>query len=84
MLRTLRLPPMLNLLYDYDENGVLRKRKKSTNNTMNNLDDAIIISENNLSIFWNVSRNESIDIEDLLEIQELMAGNHLKIGVYTP
>ena len=72
---------MLNLLYDYDENGVLRKRKKSTNNTMNNLDDAIIISENNLSIFWNVSRNESIDIEDLLEIQELMAGNHLKIGV---
>ena len=70
------MPPILNLLYDYDENGVLRKRKNDINNTMITIDDPIFYSENNESIVWNASKNESLNMEDFLELQEYLAGNN--------
>ena len=70
---------MLSLLYNYDENGVLRKRKKDINNTTINLDDGVFFSDNNFSIFWNVSKNESLD--DFSDFQELLAGNHFKLDI---
>ena len=70
------MPPILNLLYDYDENGVLRKRKNDINNTMITIDDPIFYLENNESIVWNASKNESLNMEDFLELQEYLAGNN--------
>ena len=70
------MPPILNLIYEYDENGVLRKRSRDINSTMFNLDDSeVYLTPDNVSIFWNISQND-YKYGDLFELQDLLEGNH--------
>ena len=73
------MPPILNLIYEYDENGVLRKRTRDINSTMFNLDDSeVYLPSDNVSMFWEISQNDSVNMGDLFGLQDLLDGNHFE------
>ena len=80
VLRVSRLPPILSLIYDYDENGVLLKRQQDMNGTMIDLDDDLFIPVDNLTMLWNISKNESVQMEDILSLHNILQGINNRIS----
>ena len=72
--RVSSLPPILSLIYDYDENGVLLKRQKKMNGTMVDLGENLFIPTDNLTMLWNISRNDSVQVPDEFSLHDLFQG----------
>ena len=77
--RVSSLPPILSLIYDYDENGVLLKRQKEMNGTIVDLGEKLFIPTDNLTMLWNISRNDSGQVPDEFSLHDLLHGNKNRI-----
>ena len=76
--RVSSLPPILSLIYDYDENGVLIKRQKEMNGTMVDLGENLFIPTDNFTMLWNISRNDSVEVPDEFNLHDLLQGNRVE------
>ena len=68
----------MSLIYDYDENGVILKRQQDMNGTMVDLGENLFIPADNLTEFLNLNHNESVQIKDILSLQDLLQGKSLR------
>lgn len=68
----------MSLVYDYDENGVILKRQQDMNGTMVDLGENLFIPADNLTEFLNLNHNESVQIKDILSLQDLLKGISLR------
>ena len=68
----------MSLVYDYDENGVILKRQQDMNGTMVDLGENLFIPADNLTEFLNLNHNESVQIKDILSLQDLLQGKSLR------
>ena len=70
------------MIYDYDENGVLLKRQKEMNGTIVDLGEKLFIPNDNLTMLWNISRNDSGQVPDEFSLHDLLQGNKNRILIF--
>ena len=69
----------MSLIYDYDENGVILKRQQDMNGTMVDLGENLFIPADNLTEFLNLNHNESVQMQDIFSLQDLLQGKSLRV-----
>ena len=70
-------PPILNLIYNYDENGVIRKHKQDLNETFLDINQDIAFLSENKTILWNLSKNGSVEMDNLVDLQDVFVGKEI-------
>lgn len=70
-------PPVLNLIYNYDENGVIRKHNEDLNETFMDKNQNLAFPSENMTILWNLSNNGSVEMENLVDLQDVFVGKEI-------
>ena len=79
VLRSLNSPPILNLIYNYDENGVLRKQNQDLNETVLDKNQELAFPSANMTLLWYLRNNGSIEMENLVDLQDVFSGKKMLI-----
>ena len=79
ILRSLNSPPILNLIYNYDENGVLRKQNQDLNETFLDKNHELAFPSANMTLHWYLRSNGSIEMENLLALEDVFSGKKMFI-----
>ena len=83
VLRSLNSPPILNLIYNYDENGVLRKQNQDLNETVLDKNQELAFPSANMTLLWYLRNNGSIEMENLVDLQDVFSGKKMLIDFST-
>ena len=75
--RSLNSPPILNLIYNYDENGVIRKHNQDLNETFMDGNQDVAFPSENMTILWNLSKNGSVEMDNLVDLQDVFVGKEI-------
>ena len=70
-------PPVLNLIYNYDENGVIRKHNQDLNETFMDRNQDVAFPSENMTILWNLSKNGSVEMDNLIDLQDVFVGKEI-------
>jgi len=73
----LNSPPILNLIYNYDENGVIRKHNQDLNETFMDRNQDLAFPSENMTILWNLSKNGSVEMDNLVDLQDVFVGKEI-------
>ena len=83
ILRSFNSPPILNLIYNYDENGVLRKQNQELNETVLDKNQELAFPSANMTLLWYSRNNGSIDMDNLVALQDVFSGKKMFIDFST-
>ena len=83
ILRSLNSPPILNLIYNYDENGVLRKQNQDLNETVLDRTQELAFPSANMTLLWYLRNNGSIEMENLVTLKDVFSGKKMLIDFNT-
>ena len=72
-------PPILNLIYNYDENGVLRKQNQDLNETFLDKNHELAFPSVNMTLLWYLRNNGSIEMENLVTLKDVFSGKKMLI-----
>ena len=75
--RSLNSPPILNLIYNYDENGVIRKHYQDLNETFMDGNQNLAFPSENMTLLWNLSKNGSFEMDNLVDLQDVFVGKEI-------
>ena len=77
ILRSLNSPPVLNLIYNYDENGVILKHNQDINETFLDGYQDLASPSANMTILWNLSKNGSVEMDNLVDLRDVFVGKEI-------